>query len=185
MAVMLPFVLLLFDRFLNRKHNSVILVEKIPFFFVSGLFAFLAVRVQGRPLSVPFSFSGILGSLYHAGYNILFYISKTLVPIRLSCYYPFPFSDHPAAILVCSLLFFMFLAIAGLIFKRARRIMFFGMAFFGITILPVLNLIPFGLGIVSDRYTYLPLLGLFFIAGEGFSALFQRMSRSRIAGKIA
>ena len=47
-------------------------------------------------------------------------------------------------------------------YKRSRKA-FFGLLFFLITIAPLLQIIPFGKALSSERYTYLPYLGLFFI----------------------
>jgi hypothetical protein len=42
----------------------------------------------------------------------------------------------------------------------------FGTLFFIITILPVVQIIPSSKTIVADRYSYVPLIGLFYIIAE-------------------
>jgi tetratricopeptide (TPR) repeat protein len=68
--------------------------------------------------------------------------------------------------------------------KYTRKIIF-GLLFFLITILPVLQLIPVGNAITADRFTYVPLIGLFYLVGEGFSWLYDKRFRFNNVKKIA
>ena len=48
------------------------------------------------------------------------------------------------------------------------------MMFFAITVFLVLQLLPVGNTIMADRYSYIPSIGIFFLAGEGFYRLWQK-----------
>jgi tetratricopeptide (TPR) repeat protein len=60
---------------------------------------------------------------------------------------------------------FLVIGIASAIyyFRNHSRKLVFGSLFFFITILPVLQIIPVGNTIVAERYTYIPMLGIYFI----------------------
>lgn len=63
----------------------------------------------------------------------------------------------------------------GISFVKNRDV-FFGIMFYLITILPTLPFIPFGIDIVAERFAYIPLLGLIFIAAMCFYYLFHRFN---------
>ena len=58
-----------------------------------------------------------------------------------------------------------FLAAAYLAARRYSFVLF-GLAFFAISLLPVIQIFPFGASIVADRYTYLASIGIFYIFSE-------------------
>jgi tetratricopeptide (TPR) repeat protein len=58
--------------------------------------------------------------------------------------------------------------IAGILLGRYNKTIIFGTLFFFITILPVLPV-----KIIADRYSYIPSIGIFFIAAEGFDWLYR------------
>ena len=66
------------------------------------------------------------------------------------------------------------LAVAGFYFRRTSKKIIFGLGFFIATILLVLQLLPVGDTVMADRYTYLPSIGIFFLAAEGFYWLWMR-----------
>src|SRR5205823_5109965 len=50
--------------------------------------------------------------------------------------------------------------------KQYRRELIFGFSFYVLSILLVIQIIPVGYSVVSERYSYVPYIGLFFIAGS-------------------
>ena len=68
---------------------------------------------------------------------------------------------------------------AGLVVfsRRYTRVVIFGTLFFLAAILPSLQVVPVGNAITADRYTYLPSIGLFYIAAEGFIVLMRKQWR--------
>ena len=76
---------------------------------------------------------------------------------------------------------FIVASIAALLwfFRSAAKIVIAGCLFFVITLLPVLQIIPIGSAIVSDRYSYLPLIGISGILG----VFVTRFLKSNLAQK--
>src|SRR5258708_4836110 len=93
MAVSLPLVLLLIDYYVKRKFNMRVVLEKIPFLIIGIIFGIYATKVQAAGgatqgiITFPF-FNKIL----HACYGFTVYIVKMFVPIRLSAFYPYPYT---------------------------------------------------------------------------------------------
>jgi tetratricopeptide (TPR) repeat protein len=186
MAITLPFVLLLFDYLENRRFNKNIFREKLPFFGISLLFfvIFISIIQVTHGTGVKAS-SHLLYNMCIASYGLLFYILKMLVPINLSCIYPYP--DRPDSSLPLSFMIAPFI-IAGagvyIFFLRKYRKIVFGILFFFITVLPVSQIIPVPPGIAADRYTYIPLTGFFYIISEFFYFLYLNKFKHSMSLKI-
>ncbi len=176
-AVTLPVLLLLFDYFLHRfdiNKEEVkeylfiplswwkIGLEKLPFFVVSASFAIVSMYTQADAIS---DFSGI-GIWKHALiviYASVYYIIAFLIPINLNYLHPFTFNltwEYYAAPAVWIVLLLIFIFA-----KSYRRALIFGLGFYLITIGLTLHIFPVGMAVVSERYAYVPYIGLAFILG--------------------
>ncbi len=174
MAVTLPIVLLLFDYFLHRGFCRRTFVEKIPFFIITlvfGLVTLLGEKVsEGIATESSFIF---FDKILIASYGLVFYLTKLVMPIKLSCYYPYPekIGDSLPPIFFFSAAITIVLVVVVILFRKRTRIATFGSLFFLITVIPYLQLIPAG-QLIADRYTYIASIGIFFIAAQGFHWLY-------------
>jgi protein O-mannosyl-transferase len=112
------------------------------------------------------------------------YIGKMLWPSRLAAFYPSPPSPSwwwaGAALLV--------LAGASLgALRSARRhpYVLVGWLWYLVTLLPVIGLVQVGGQSMADRFTYVPLIGLFLIVSWGMADLLARWPRGPIALQTA
>lgn len=169
-GVTLPVVLLLLDYFEKRKWNLMLLAEKLPHFALSITFGLLSIDAQKQigalaTLDVNFTF---VERIALAGYAMCTYLWKALIPAGLSNFYPYPMKDEHE---VLSMAYFIYpVIVLGIIFlvwrfARRNRVVVFGLLFMLVNLLLLLQLIPVGGAIISDRYTYIPYLGLFLIVG--------------------
>lgn len=181
MAVTLPLVLLLLDYLLERPTSRALLYEKLPFILAAGACSAAAMLIHRH--------SGVIlqgvafGPAHNAARavnNIAFYLQKLVWPARLSCVYPYrpelgePFSAHTLVSLAA-------LAVLGaLVARKPSRSTVFGTGFFLVTLLPVLQFVPIGHAVTADRYTYVPYLGLFFIAARALDAWAERAKAFRL-----
>jgi protein O-mannosyl-transferase len=171
MLVTLPFVLLLLDiwplervALSNWKEVKWPLVrEKIPFFFLSALscvVTFLAQRRSGAVFSVAdFPLSGRLANAF-VSYGR--YLGKTLWPSSLAV--PYPFAAHwPAGLVLFSVLLVAGLSVVAVKLGGFRPFVPVGWFWFLGTMVPVIGIIQTGEQSMADRYTYLPLVGIFVV----------------------
>lgn len=179
-GVSLPLVLLLIDYYDKRRIDKNSILEKLPFFLLSLLFSLLAIFTQDTFKAVM-----QLPAFYRfltASYSLVFYLLKIILPVNLSSQYPYP---RLVEINTPAFLFapFIVAALLGLTFASVRytRKVVFGVFFFLITLVPVLQIVPFGNSFAADRHTYLPLAGLFYLSGE---AIRRVCSGSAQAAKI-
>ena len=175
MAVSLPLVLLLTDYLLERKNDIRMVGEKVPFFILSILFGILEIFAQRAEgfLRVEKTYA-LSQNLLIALKGLVFYLKKTIYPVNLSAYYPYPRIE----IEVLSISGFIHIAgilTLGLIIiysKRWTKDILFGSLFFVATILPVLQIIPVGGAFVADRYMYIPSIGLFYLLGVAVNKIY-------------
>ncbi len=172
-GVTLPFILLLIDYYRRRKMVSRILTEKLPFLLLAGAALVLNLVAWGNFVGFePAAAGGAISAERFSipVWGIGFYLAKTVFPFQLSAFYPSPTFNLPG--LAAAGFGFAFLILTALSFRRRR--LFFGNAFFLLALAPVIQLLPTGPAAAADRYTYLPSIGLFFLAG----LLVSRLSRS-------
>jgi tetratricopeptide (TPR) repeat protein len=106
----------------------------------------------------------------------MMYVLKFFVPYPLSSFYPFPQTQSTplpmtlSPVFMLALLFFVWL-------KRKNKLIVFSFFFFMINIVLVLQFVSIGGTLLSERYTYVPYIGMAFIIGmllEQYSASFNK-----------
>lgn len=183
MLVTLPLLLLLIDLWPLKRTGSCVqhlVIEKIPLLLLSGISAMLTVWAQKKGAAVASLDVLPLGvRIANALMSSVVYLVKMVWPVKLAGYYPHPVDSLPqwqvagsGLILVCT----TFLAIL-----LARRIPYltFGWFWYLITLAPVIGIMQVGMQARADRYTYVPLLGIFIILAWGVPDLFTRFSSTK------
>ncbi len=173
-AVVLPLVMVLLDFYFLPKDVIKYWKGKVPFFVLSLIFGIIAIQAQasgGALDRLPFSY---LDRFFLLSYSVFFYLFKAVFPIHLSALHPYPeklsLVHYVSPLLLFLLVFFIYRL------KLLKKEIVFGMLFFIINLLLVLQFIPIGQAIVSERYTYVPYIGLFFIIGQLYAHLTQQRS---------
>jgi len=158
----LPVVMLLMDYWPLRRLNRRAIFEKIPFFVLGGIFAVITYISQSRSASVtlPGKF-GLLRIPLILCHNIIFYLCKMVWPVKLSSHYPFPEPLNLSQPMVLAGVIGTFILIALLLFSlRWTRAALTGWLMFFVAILPAMQVIGFSNVIASDKFAYLPSVGL-------------------------
>jgi len=197
-AVTLPIALLLVDYFSGRLIKPIepgeerlslikrlfadkaVLLEKIPFFAISLLWGYITINTT-KSIAAEESFSLLERTLF-AFYGLTNYSYKLLVPLELSNFYPYPRLVGDRLPMIYYISPFIVMALTYLVYRSAAytRTLVFGALFFFFSIALVLQFFPVGPNIVTDRYTYVPYIGLFFIIGQGYAYL-----QDQKTGKLA
>ncbi len=177
-AVTLPLVLLLIDWKEGRRDYQSMVLEKLPFWVLSILIGIVAIVAQpesivGQRLEL-LSFSQ---RIYLALYEIGIYSWHLVAPIKLSAYYPFPFSPSGSMPINIYIIALVVVVCLGALLKLVKaETVRFGLLFFLINVLLVLQLIPFGQAFMADRYLYLSSFGIFLIIGYVIVQILARFS---------
>jgi tetratricopeptide (TPR) repeat protein len=163
-AIILPFVLLLLDYWKTRPINFKVVSEKIPFFFLSIVFGIITIKVQSAEAIVGFEIYPLWIRFFFACYTLMIYTARFFIPYPLSAFHPYPSVDALGLPVLLSPVFMIALLIV-LWYKRKDRLIVFSLLFFIVNLLLVVQFVSIGLTIVSERYTYIPYIGLSFLAG--------------------
>jgi len=175
-AVVLPVVFFAVDFLMKRKFTKKTLLEKIPFFILAVAFGLIAINVQGKAGAMQtFQYFPFHERILFSCYALMTYLHKLILPINLSCFYPYPETDDKINTIWVYLSPAVLLALAFIVWKYLRQstVVLFGVAFFLITIVLVLQLLPIGDALYADRYTYIPSIGLFFIVAHYITPLLK------------
>ena len=187
MAVTLPFVLLLLDYWPLRRVRvqqelrddfpefpraasveptalSALVIEKTPLFFlaaVSGVVTFAVQKTAGAV--VPVEIIPLQNRLINAVVSYAAYLIKSIRPEGLAVFYPHP-DSWPFWQIGGALLVLLLLTLLAFILSRRFPYATMGWLWFVGTLVPVIGLVQVGVQARADRYTYLPLIGLFIAA---------------------
>lgn len=165
-----PAVLLLIDfwplgRFGSTSRRSRLLWEKVPYFVLAAVAGALAWQTLHRGILVAPIQMPLMPRLLNALVSYGDYVFQMFVPLDLAVFYP-----HPAMIQVGSmplwkppLAFFGLLCVTvwTILSARRRPYLLVGWGWFLVALLPVIGLVQVGGQARADRFTYLPLVGLF------------------------
>lgn len=165
MAVTLPFLLLLLDVWpLNRARTGSywpLIREKIPFLLLSvasSIITIIAQKAGGALISTQQATISL--RLANAVVSVAKYLGRTFWPRDLGPLYPFPL-QIPDWQTVSSTLLLATLLLVATWQRRQRPYLLVGLLWFLGMLVPVSGLMQVGQQGLADRYTYLPLIGLF------------------------
>jgi len=185
MVVSFPIVLLLLDAWplarFRRDGAASLVREKLPLFAGSLLFAALTFLSQLRAGAVSSAGALPLGvRVAQALLASVAYIGKALWPQGLAIFYPYP-SVIALWKVACAAALLLALSVLALRLRRAHPYLAVGWLWYLVTLLPVIGLVQVGLQAMADRYTYLPLVGLFLAAVFGAHDLLDGSALARRA----
>ena len=164
MLVTLPIVLLLLDywplgRFTKRQPVAKLVWEKVPLLMLSAAASAITYIAQQRSHALaPYS----LGlRIENALVSYTIYIIKMVWPSGLAVHYPFPEHGIPAWEVIGSCVILAAISLTAIKARNRHPYLLWGWLWFLITLVPVIGFVQVGAQSMADRYTYIPLIGLF------------------------
>jgi tetratricopeptide (TPR) repeat protein len=162
-GIVLPLVLIIIEMMEGRKLNWTIIKNKWLFLSISFLFGILAIYTQKLTGSVQSHPEyNIIERIFFILYGYVFYLWKFFIPAPLSALhlYPskidgwIPLQYYLAPIIIIDLIVLLFF-----INKRKTQ-MILGLLFYTACIGLVLQIVPLGPSLVSERFSYIPYIGV-------------------------
>ena len=156
-----------------------LLQEKIPLFALTALSCIVTYFVQQK--------GGAVGSIEEVSWDVrianalvsyIIYIGKTFWPNNLAVFYPHPGSLPLWQPMGAGLLL---IAVTVSVIRTAKRLPYLtvGWLWFTGTLVPVIGIVQAGAQAMADRYTYIPLIGLFVMAAWGIPELLKKWQPAR------
>lgn len=193
MLVTLPVLMLLWDywplgRLTGKADGGAeqvrriwrLVYEKMPLLGLSLASAAIAIlAAQGGGALRSYEAFPLDVRLMNAVESYVRYLIKTVWPVDLAFYYPYPESFSVAMVLLSAVLLVV-LTLYALQKRRERPTWIVGWFWYLIALLPVIGLVQVGFQAMADRYAYWPLIGLLLIACWSIPDAWFRSSRKRI-----
>lgn len=127
----------------------------------------LTIGAQKEVGATGEEYFGLAKNILFGFYGIMMYFVKMIVPYKLSAFYPFPALNEPlSAEYYIGPVFTIGLVLVSYLTWKKYRFVAFGIGFYIINLLLVLQVFSVGSAVMAERYTYVPYIGLFFIAGH-------------------
>lgn len=181
MLVTIPVILLLIDfwplqRLAASSSIKRIIIEKLPFFVLSLAMSAVTICAQ-RQTVATFTGLPLPMRVSNALWSTLLYIWKMLFPVNLAAYYPFePVPYGKACIAAVFLTALVFFSVRE---RHEKPYMLFGLLWYLVSLVPVIGLVQVGGQAMADRYTYVPLIGLFIAVSWGVAEAAERLPHMR------
>jgi len=178
-ATPLAVALLLLDYWPLARASRRALWEKVPFFVIAVASGVITVLSTQRTASVVMPGEYSLWRLpLRISYLLMFYLYKMIWPVHLSSVYVMPESwslSEPFVRVgvagVCALFAWVLYTL------RWTRAFLAGWLFFIVVISPTLGVVGYSWVVASDKYVYLPAVGLLLSLAWGLSVLWEAAAR--------
>jgi protein O-mannosyl-transferase len=166
-----------------------LLLEKLPFLVLALVFSVIAFLTQRHASAViPEDSFTISERVCNALLSYVRYLGKTIWPADLAVFYPHPNFPHPRwAVwqIVGSAALLASITLAVLWRARSRPFLAVGWLWFLGTLVPVIGLVQVGNQSLADRYSYIPLIGLFIMIVWTGKSLVGRWHHARVELVVA
>ena len=183
MVVTLPFVLLLLDYWpLERvdraatfgamaRETSRLAMEKAPLFLLAVLSCASTFVMQSRGKNIDFGVKiSFAGRCANALVVYVLYLAKTVWPSGLAAFYPHP-GMRPMWQVAGAAAILAAITLVCLREARRRPYLIVGWFWYLGTLVPVIGFVGIGDFSHADRYTYIPLIGIFIMVVWGMADL--------------
>jgi tetratricopeptide (TPR) repeat protein len=185
-AVSLPLAMLTVDLYLRRPLGIALVREKALLFALAAAFGVLGLLVQADSGGLAANSGNwtLAESLVFGAWSFVAQISRLLVPLGLAAVHPFPAGVEPLHVAATAAL------VGGLLALRSaravpseawRRDVGFGLAFFAVNIVFVLQMVSSGAAFLAERFTYIACIGLCFVLAR----LYERSQEGQWARPAA
>jgi Flp pilus assembly protein TadD len=185
MLVTLPCVLLLLDYWPLGRFGRVplrqLFLEKVPLVVLALVWCVLAIVAQHQGGALPsLKTIPLEARISNALVTYVIYLGQMFWPLDLAVFYPHPgFAVPQLHALGAGLLL---LLITALVLGPGRRWPYLavGWLWYFVTLVPVIGLVQVSMHARADRYTYIPLIGVFLFIVWGVSDLARAWRLPRV-----
>jgi tetratricopeptide (TPR) repeat protein len=159
-----------------------LLAEKTPFFTLAAVSCFVTFVVQRTGGAVrTFEVYPFNTRIANAALAYVSYIIKMIWPQNLAVLYPHPGQSLPMWQAAAAGL--LLLLISTVVIRAGRRYPYLPVGWFWYlgTLVPVIGLVQVGPQAMADRYTYVPLIGLFIMIAWGVPEIVPRWPHRKLS----
>ncbi len=173
-TIVLPAVMLAYELLLRRRLRRRDVVAVLPLLAIGVVLAW--VNLHGNPSHGAHYHGGSFWVTLRTSATVIpRYLGLVLMPWQLSTYYAVPLrASWLDPSVAWGVTVALALAAAALVMGLRGKPESFWIVWFGLTLAPMLNLVPFP-ALMADRYLYIPLVGALVLLVRAVRALAQRI----------
>jgi tetratricopeptide (TPR) repeat protein len=149
------------------------LLEKLPLLAFSLGSSLIAYRAQSYGGTINEALPALVRDA-NALVSLLRYLEKTAFPLNLAAYYPYAKVLGLGEALACGMILTLLTVAACRVGTRTLYLPV-GWLWYLVAMLPVIGFVQIGSQSIADRYTYVPLVGIFVVVVWGADALRERL----------
>jgi Flp pilus assembly protein TadD len=150
-----------------------LLREKVPFIFLSAISCVITIYAQQRIVK-PLELYPFPTRLANALVSYVTYLLKMIYPVHLAVFYPYTADKLAFWQVAGAALLLIAITILSIWFLRKPYLTMGWLWYLG-TLVPVIGLVQVGLQAMADRYTYIPLIGIFIMITWGIPELLHNL----------
>lgn len=159
-----------------------LILEKLPLLAVAAAFSVVAVSAEQNVGALGWLHVPLPMRLANAGASYLTYLRKTIWPVDLAPFYPYPVG-FPLVTVAGAVLLLALISGAAL-WQWRRPYLLVGWLWYVGTLVPVIGLVPVGQHSMADRYAYVPLIGIFIMLVWSGADLLRRFGAGWLAAPV-
>lgn len=191
MLVTLPIIMLLLDywplgRFASvpggvgstRQHMWKLALEKVPFAALSALSCVVTLYAQSGAIT-PLKSAPILARIANAFVSYVLYIYKMVLPLNLSVLYQFN-NNLPAWQTLGAVGTLTAASVVVYRQRLKRPYLMAGWLWYICSLVPVIGIVKVGSQGMADRYSYIPLIGLFVMVVWGVADRSRKWAKGAV-----
>lgn len=154
--------------------------EKVAFFVLAGIVCILTFHARGESGSIPsFEALPVEIRLANAVVSYVSYIGKTIWPHNLAVFYPHP-GTSPGWLVSGAGMLLVCISVLVMRAGTRRPYLAVGWLWYLGALVPVIGIVQSGSQAMADRYTYVPLIGVFIMVAWGMADLAVRWRCRRL-----
>jgi protein O-mannosyl-transferase len=200
MLVTLPFLLLVLDFWPLKRFNILettdssnpqgkqhgllpqvllLCLEKLPLLIIAVISCGVTIYAQRSGGALPpFEILSMTMRIENALVSYVAYLGKMIWPLNLAVFYPYPAILSPYIVIVSCILLLM---ATVLVLFNAIRLPYLAVGWFWYlgTLIPVIGILQVGSQSMADRYTYIPLVGIFIMIVWGLQDALHRLIKGK------
>jgi tetratricopeptide (TPR) repeat protein len=161
-----------------------LLREKTPLLALAAVASALTVLAQGK-LVMPLEQFPFSVRLANAVVSYVRYLGKMAWPIDLALHYPHPGDTLPPTLVAGAALLLGSITVISIRARSRRPYLLVGWLWYLGTLVPVIGLIQVATQALADRYTYIPLIGIFLLLVWGAVDIASRWQAEGVAAAVA
>jgi protein O-mannosyl-transferase len=179
MLVTPPVILLLLDYWplerltLNRRSFVRLAAEKLPLVMLTIVSSIITIFAQHGAIGSLRQYT-LLIRISNAINSYCVYLCQAFWPKELSVLYPFRLPQFVHTIVCLSSLIIITAAVIWL--GRKKKYLITGWLWYIVSLVPVIGIVQVGSQAHADRYTYIPLIGIFIMVAWSLYAIAERMT---------